>query len=176
MHPALSDLLLEAAREVNGRATILQHKGEFPAPLEHDFRISADAARFYKSGKSFFYRYLPFWLASLTSRVVVVFVPMIVVLIPLMRSIPPFFRWRVRSRIFRWYRALLNLEKELATDLGPEGREHLLHRLDDIEKAVNHLKMPASYADQFYALRADIAFVRARIEERFRSGKKTQPG
>jgi hypothetical protein len=171
LHPALSDLLLEAAQEVNGRATVLQRKGEFPAPLEHDFRISADAARFYKSGKGFFYRYLPFWLASLTSRIVVVFVPMVVVLIPLLRSIPPVFRWRARSRIFRWYRALLSLERELVTEPDGSRREELLKELDEIESAVNRMKVPASFADQFYALRTDIEFVRRLREQRTRPGE-----
>ena len=170
LHPALSDLLLEAAREVHGRASLLQHKNEFPAPLEHDFRISADAARFYKSGKSFFYRYLPFWLASLTSRIVVVFVPMIVVLIPVMRSLPSFYRWRIRSRIFRWYRALLALEREFGKS-DPARREQLLRRLDEIEKAVNRIKVPASYADQFYNLRTHIDFVRGPVEGSVESSK-----
>jgi len=36
LHPAISDLLIEAAREVHGGANLLQHAGEFPAPLEHE--------------------------------------------------------------------------------------------------------------------------------------------
>jgi hypothetical protein len=160
LHPALSDLLLDAAREIHGRATILQRKGEFPAPLEHDFRISPDAARFYKSGKSFFYRYLPFWLASLTSRIVIVFVPMIVVLIPVLRGIPTIYRWRMRSRIFRWYRALLGLERKFLESPDTIDREALLRRLDEIELAVNRMKIPASFADLFYSLRCHIDFVR----------------
>ena len=165
LHPALSDLLLDAAREIHGRATILQHRGEFPAPLEHDFRISPDAARFYKSGKSFFYRYLPFWLASLTSRIVIVFIPMIVVLIPLLRSIPTVYRWRMRSRIFRWYRALLGLERTFMEAPDAANREVLLKRLDEIELAVNRMKIPASFADLFYALRGHIDFVRHLLSE-----------
>ena len=43
LHPALSDLLIEAAREVHGGANLLQKAGEFPAPLEHEFPISDDA-------------------------------------------------------------------------------------------------------------------------------------
>ena len=160
LHPALSDMLLEAARQVHGRATLLQRKGEFPAPIEHDIPISADATRYYKSGKSFFYRYLPFWLASLTSRIVVVLVPVIVVLIPVLRSIPSIYRWRTRSRIFRWYRALLALERELAAE--SEKRPQLLKRLDEIEQKVNQMKVPAPYADQFYALRGHIDFVQQR--------------
>lgn len=163
LHPALSDLLLGAAREVHGNANLLQRKGEFPAPLEHDIRLSADAARFYKSGKGFFYRYLPFWLASLTSRIVVVFVPTIVVLIPVLRSIPSCYRWRIRSRIYRWYRALLSLERELFGETDPGKREQLLRRLDEIEKAVNQMKVPAFFADQFYSLRGHIGFVRLMV-------------
>jgi len=165
LHPALSDLLLEAAREIHGRSTLLQRKGEFPAPLEHDFRISPDAARFYKSGKGFFYRYLPFWLASLTSRIVIVFIPMVVVLIPLLRSIPTLYRWRMRSRIFRWYRALLALERKLQESPEPVNRDALLNRLDEIESAVNRMKIPASFADLFYDLRGHINFVRNMLSE-----------
>ncbi len=160
LHPALSDLLLEAAREVHGNASLLQRKGEFPAPIEHDFHISADAARFYKSGTSFFYRYLPFWLASLTSRIVVVFIPMIVILIPIVRSIPHLYRWRNQSRIYRWYRALLVLEKELFREPDQGKRQALLHRLDEIQIEVNKMKVPAFLADQFYGLRGHIDFVR----------------
>ena len=134
--------------------------------MEHDFPISADAARFYKSGTSFFYRYLPFWLASLTSRIVVVFVPMILVLIPLLRSIPHLYRRRNQTRIYRWYRALLVLEKELFNEPDAEKRQHLLKRLDGIQTEVNKMKVPAFLADQFYGLRGHIDFVREMMRDR----------
>ena len=82
LNAAVSDLLLEAASQVHGKATMFQNQGEFPAPLVHEFTISADALRYYKSGKTFLYRELPFWIASLTSRILVAFVPIILVLIP----------------------------------------------------------------------------------------------
>ena len=160
LHPALSDLLLEAAREVHGRATLLQHKGEFPAGIEHDIPLSADASRFYRSGTGFFYRYLPFWLASLTSRILVIFVPAIVLLIPILRSIPHLYRWRMQTRIYRWYRALLVLERELLDEPEPLKRQDLLKRLGEIEKAVNKMKVTGFFANQFYSLRGHIDFVR----------------
>jgi len=166
LHPVLSDMLLAAAQETHGRATLLQRKKEFPAPIEHDFHISADAARFYKSGASFFYRYLPFWLASLTSRIVVVFVPMIVILIPVLRSIPHLYRWRNQTRIYRWYRALLVLEKELFREPDADKRQALLKRLDVIATEVNKMKVPAFLADQFYGLRGHIDFVRQMMSEK----------
>lgn len=163
LHPALSDLLLEAAGEVHGRPGLFQRRGEFPAPIEHEFRLSPDAVRYYKSGKSFFYRYFPFWLASLVDRILVVFVPVILVLVPGVKLIPTAYRWRIRLLIYRWYRALLALEREPVAELTPEKRDHFLKRLDHIEREVNRMKVPASFADQFYALRVNIDFVRARL-------------
>ena len=169
LHPAMSDLLLEAAREVHGNATILQRRGEFPAPLEHEFAISEDATRFYTSGKSFLYRYLPYWLASLPIRIVTVFGTVVVVLVPGLRTIPKIYRWRIRSQICRWYRALLSLERELVPHMAQEKREQMFKRLNQIEQAVNNMKVPASFADQFYGLRGHIFFVQNRLEEQINS-------
>ena len=163
-HPALSDLLLEAAREVHSGAGLLRRKGEFPAPIEQEIRISGEASRFYKSGKSFLYRYLPFRFASLVNRILVVFVPMIVLLLPALRLIPAIYRWRFRSRISRWYRGLLMIEQDLLPQVAADQRKALMERLDNIEEAVNRMKVPASFADQFYGLRGHITFVRARLK------------
>jgi TRAP-type uncharacterized transport system substrate-binding protein len=163
LHPALSDLLLEAAADVHSGPGLFRRKGEFPAPIEQEIRISDDANRFYKSGKRFLYRYLSFWLASLVNRILVVLVPMIVILLPGMRLIPAIYRWRFRSRIFRWYRELLAIEQDLLTEVAPEKRKELLVKLDKIEAEVHRMKVPASFADQFYGLRVHITFVHARL-------------
>jgi len=166
LHPALCDLLLEAAKEVHGRATLLQHKNEFPAPIEHDFPISPEAVRYYKSGKSFFYRHLPFWLGSLLNRVLLVFVPAALVMIPGLRMLPVIFSWKTKLRFLKWYRALLLLEHDLRGAMDEPKRAELVARLDEIEHAVNRMKVPASFAEQFYSLREHIAFVRARLAQR----------
>ena len=163
LHPALVDLLLEAAREVHGGATLLQRRGEFPAPLEIDIRLSDEARRYYASGKSFLYRSLPFWLASRVNRVLVAFVPMLFVLIPGLRLIPSVYRWQIRLRIYRSYRGLLSVERGASANPTPQNREELLTRLGHIEKTVNKMKVPASFADQFYVLRQNIIFVRNKL-------------
>jgi len=166
LHPALSDLLLAAATKIHGRAALFQSRDEFPAPLENEYRISDDAKRFYKSGKSFFYRYLPFWLASLLNRILVVFVPLIIILIPGVRTIPALFRLRMKLRINKWYRMLLQVEQDSMIPLDPEKIEMLTQRIDEIESEVNKMKVPATYGDQFYILRTHINFVRANLQNR----------
>jgi TRAP transporter TAXI family solute receptor len=162
LHPALCDLLLEAARDVHGRATLLQHRDEFPSPLQQEFKISEEATRYYKSGKTFLYRSLPFWLASLVNRIIVAFVPMALLLIPGLKLIPAAYKWRIQLHIYRWYRGLLRLERELDGADGKRGE--LRKRLDRIEESVNKMKVPASFASQFYGLREHIGFVRGRLE------------
>jgi TRAP-type uncharacterized transport system substrate-binding protein len=165
LHPAFSDLLIEVAQEVHGRAGLLQKRGEFPAAIEHEFKISSDALRYYKSGKGLLYRTVgSFWLASLLNRILVVFVPMLLVLIPTLRFLPTIYRWRMQLRIYRFYRPLLLLERDASGTLTREQGQELLRRLDEIEATVNRLKVPAPFADQFYALRSHIAFVRQRLK------------
>jgi hypothetical protein len=165
LHPALSDLLIEVAQEVHGRAGLLNKRGEFPAAIEHEFKISSDALRFYKSGKGLLVRAVgSFWLASLLNRILVVFVPILLVLIPTLRFLPIIYRWRIQLRIYRFYRPLLLLERDASGTLTREEGQALLQRLEEIEEAVNRLKVPTSFADQFYVLRIQIAFVRQRLK------------
>ncbi|HEY6452385.1 MAG TPA: TAXI family TRAP transporter solute-binding subunit [Steroidobacteraceae bacterium] len=160
LHPALTDLLIEAATEVHGHASLLQNAGQFPAPITHMYPISTEAERYYKSGKSFVYRYLPFWLASLLNRTLVVLVPLFVVVIPGLRYLPQLYGWRINSRIHRRYGELMALERAALGELTEERRAALLDRLEEIENNVIALKMPGSHAEQLYMLRERIRFVR----------------
>ncbi|HVY07520.1 MAG TPA: TAXI family TRAP transporter solute-binding subunit [Burkholderiales bacterium] len=160
---ALSDLLISAAQEIHRPAGMYRKAGEFPAPLERDFPISEDAQRFYRSGTPFLYKKLPFWLASLVDRFVVVLVPLIVVMIPAFRLLPAIYRWRMRSRIYKWYGALMAIERDMLADPSGADQAKIRKRLEDIQEAVNNLRTPLAYADQLYVLRDHIASVQAKL-------------
>ena len=127
------------------------------------FRISDDATRYYKSGKSFAYKHLPFWLASLVDRVVIVLLPLAVILIPGAKVVPWLYKWRVNARIYRRYGELMALERVAFGQTTPEQRADLLKRLDEIERRIITGKLPASVAEQLYVLRQHIHFVRNQI-------------
>jgi TRAP-type uncharacterized transport system substrate-binding protein len=164
LHPALCDLLIEAAFEVHGRASVLQSAGQFPNAVTHLFPINTEAARYYKSGdRSFAYRYFPFWLASIFNRALVVFVPILVVVIPGLRYLPQMYRWRINSRIHRRYGELMAVERESLGILTEERRAELLDRLKEIERSVITRRIPGSHAEQVYLLRQHIGFVRKNL-------------
>jgi TRAP-type uncharacterized transport system substrate-binding protein len=166
LHPALSDLLIGAAREVHGGSGLFRNAGEYPAPVEREFPISSDAERYYKSGGQFLYKRLPFWLASLVDRLMVLLLPVLVIIVPATRVVPSIYRWRVRSRIYRWYGVLMSIEREMMTERTPEQREGIIARLAEIERAVNAIRTPLAFADQLYVLRDHVHNVRLRLEPR----------
>ena len=162
-HPALVDLLLQAMSEVHGRHGLFQHAGEFPKAEGVDVALSPRAERYYKGGKPFLQRYLPFWLANLIDRLVVFVIPLLAVVVPVFKFAPALYGWRVRSRIFRRYGELKFLETEVEAHRGAPVTEEWLKRLASIEKDVNHIPTPLAYTDMLYNLRGHIDLVRAAI-------------
>ena len=163
LHPALAYLLMRAATEIHGPADLLDREGEFPAPRNTGFPLSEEAKRYYQSGTPFLQRYLPFWAANLVDRLWVMLVPVIAVLVPLVKLVPPAYRWRVRSRIYRWYARLKELELQLDDDPDRVQLEEMLERLENIERSVNRIPTPLAYSENLYAFRSHIDLVRQRV-------------
>jgi TRAP transporter TAXI family solute receptor len=166
MHPALIDLLMQAASEVHGAPGVFQKPGEFPRAGHSEFPLSKEAERYYKSGKPFLQRYLPFWAATLIDRMVVMLVPLLAVLVPLFKFAPQLYGWRVRSRIYRRYGELKFLENELNENPGRHGRAEWLAKLDAIEKDAAGIRTPLTFSDMLYTLRGHIDLVREMIIRR----------
>jgi TRAP transporter TAXI family solute receptor len=165
-HPALIDLLMQAASEVHGEPGVFQKPGDFPRAGHSEFPLSKEAERYYKSGKPFLQRYLPFWAATLIDRMVVMLVPLLAVLVPLFKFAPQLYGWRVRSRIYRRYGELKFLENELNEDPGRHNRAGWMEKLDAIEKDASGIRTPLTFSDMLYTLRGHIDLVRDMILRR----------
>lgn len=166
MHPALIDLLMQAASEVHGAPGVFQKPGEFPRAGHGEFPLSKEAERYYKSGRPFLQRYLPFWAATLIDRMVVMLVPLLAVLIPLFKFAPQVYGWRVRSRIYRRYGELKFLENEVNENPGLHSRAEWLRKLDAIEADASGIRTPLTFSDMLYTLRGHIDLVRDMILRR----------
>jgi TRAP transporter TAXI family solute receptor len=163
LHPALVDLLVDAAREIHGHQGYFETAGEFPGTAQVDIPVSPFADEHKRFGPSYLHRYLPFWLATFVERAIILIVPLIVVLVPLINFLPQFLRWRVRSRIYRWYGELALLERDVATRQGALPVEQWLQDLDRVEQAAKHIHTPASFASEAYTLREHIGLVRRAV-------------
>jgi TRAP transporter TAXI family solute receptor len=163
LHPALAYLLMRAATQIHGDSGLLHKASAFPAPLDANFPLSPEATRYYKGGAPFLQRYLPFWAANLVDRLWVLLVPAIAIMVPLFRLVPPLYRWRVRSRIYRWYARLKEIELQLDEKPRTATLEEMLDRLDGIERSVNRIPTPLAYSENLYIFRQHVDLVRERV-------------
>lgn len=163
LHPALIGLLVEAAKEVHSPGGMFNRIGEFPKTVDPEFEMSDDALRFYKNGATFLQRHLPFWLATFIERMVILLVPLATVLIPVIKGGPALYRWRARQKILRWYARLKVLDHRLTAGSSHENLLAYTAEIQDIEEAIKLARVPLSYADQYYSLRAAVDLVRQRI-------------
>ncbi len=166
LHPAIQYLLLDAAQKIHSVPAVFHRAGGFPASEVVDVPLSDDAMHFYRSGPPFLQRYLPFWLAVLAGRLLLILIPVVGVLYPVMRLVPVLYAWGVRRRIFRLYGELKFLEAEMDVRAPEAGVEDLIDRLDGIEDRANHLRVPTMFAQLLYTVRHHIGLVRTRLMHR----------
>ncbi|HTT39338.1 MAG TPA: TAXI family TRAP transporter solute-binding subunit [Burkholderiales bacterium] len=167
LHPAIQYLLLEAATQVHSRPGVFNKAGQFPAPESIDLPLSEQAMRFYKTGRPFLQRYLPFWLAVLAQQMLVLLIPLIAVLYPLLRFLPALYAWAMRRRVFRLYNELKAIEDQvLSARAQQQPAGELIAALDRLETRASQFRVPVSFRPLLYALRLHIALVREALERR----------
>jgi len=170
-HPALSALILDAARQVMAQGTLLDKPGQFPIAASAEYPLAREAERTIRSGVPLLQRYLPFSLANLLERMWLSLGIILALLLPLSRVVPPLYEFRIRSRVFRWYARLQAVEARMNED-DAETSE-LLNELDELDRVASQITVPLAHADELYALRSNIEKTRRRLLAR--KGSAPQP-
>jgi TRAP-type uncharacterized transport system substrate-binding protein len=166
LHPALQYLLLDAASELHSRPGLFNRAGEFPAAEAIDLPLAEGARQFYKTGRPFLQRHLPFWLAALTERLLFLLVPLLGVVVPLFRWVPGLYAWNIRRRVFNLYIQLRLIEMEAEALPAGSDTTDLTARLDALEARAGHLRVPKFHASIAYTLRHHVRLVRERVAAR----------
>jgi TRAP-type uncharacterized transport system substrate-binding protein len=159
-HPALVQLFAQAGNVIHGPAGWFKSAREFPNRDNNELPISKEAERAIKNESPLLQRYLPFWVANLVERMWLVMGIIIAVMLPLSRIVPPLYEFRVRSRIFRWYGQLRDIEARMEAS---GNKQTLLGELDALEARAEKISVPLSYTDELYALRSNIHLVRKKL-------------
>jgi len=161
VHPALLQLVSQTTLPLHGSAGWFNRAKEFPKATSAEFELAPEAERTLRAGVPALQRYLPFYWANLVERMWLALGIIVAVLLPLGRIAPPLYEFRVRSRVFRWYGQLRELEDRWVADpsLGPA----LLKELQTLEEHVEKIVVPLSYTDELYSLRNHIEMVRQKL-------------
>ena len=174
LHPALAYLLLEAARDVHKSATLLNKPAEFPHPRGTDFPLADEAQRYYKDGRPFLQRYLPYWAANALQRLLIIVIPLLAIAIPVIKAIPGLFNFKEKNRLYRRYGVLLGLERDLGTrQLNAAEIIEASAKLDQVEHDISNMKFSLDFTDRIYTLRQHVDYVRGQLQKEKESlGKK----
>ena len=161
LHPAIAYLLMDIAADIHKPATIANGLRELPSEKSLDFPQSAESQRFFKNGRPFLQRYLPFWLANLLERLVVTLLPALAIMIPLVKLLPKTIEWREKARILRLYHEVLLLERR--GELDASDRPRAVAHLDRVEAALGALVPRVGHYVDTYNLKSHLDMLRARL-------------
>jgi hypothetical protein len=161
VHPALLQLLSQATLRLHGSAGWFNRTREFPQSVSTEYPLAPEAERTLRAGVPTLQRYLPFSWANLIERMWLALGIIVAVLLPLGKIAPPLYAFRVRSRVFRWYGQLRDIEERW--EAAAAETSQLLDELNRLESHVGKVIVPLSYADELYALRNYIEMVRQKL-------------
>jgi hypothetical protein len=159
LHPAIVDLLLEAATRIHGPPQLFAAAGQFPSPHHVDLPLNSDAQRWFRSGPTFLRRNLPFWAANIVERLLI-FLPLVAVAVPALNLALQGYHSRYERRLHRAYARLRALEAEARSPAGTGDRGRLLEHLESLDAEVSRLRLPANQMEHLYHLRMHIEFIR----------------
>jgi TRAP-type uncharacterized transport system substrate-binding protein len=164
LHPALIPALLDAATRVHQAGGLLEETRQFPSADLVDLPLNEDASRYIRNGPSFMYRWLPYGTAVVLDRLKVLLLPLVALVLPLLRIGPPLYQWRVRSRVYRWYAAVRDLDLAISSE-QPDVAS-LRSRLHALDSDVASVSVPLAYAGEQYHLRLHIHLLREELDRR----------
>ena len=143
----------------------LEKAGEFPSKQGVTFPLLPEAKQFLEKGPSFFYKVLPFWVASMINRLWIMIIPLVTLLIPSVKLALPTYRWRVRRKIASRYRVLMAIDDKIIDGTVAKTIETDIARLLEYEDELARMSVPIMFAGDYYSLRSHVRYLRGRLEE-----------
>lgn len=162
-HPSLTPLILEAAKTVLKNGSLLDPAGSYPAKPPLSLNTLNEAEYYYDKGLPILQRYLPFRIASLADRYIILAIPLLVLLFPLFKAIGPIYQWRIRARIYRWYKHLREIDQQLYQGKLPSDLDAEILRLERLEDELARIEVPLSYSSELYQLHMHLRYMIERL-------------
>ena len=167
LHPAVTFLLMRAAKRIHGGAGPVAKVNDFPSfAYAQDFPNSGAAERLLKEGTPFLYRYLPFKFANFVSRAIVFLIPLLAVLISLSDWIPKIITMRVKGKLFKHYKEMKAIDEAVRAANTADELNQATTQLDALDAAVGRIKVPTNYSNDQFGIRDHMDLVRVRIERK----------
>ena len=164
LNASLIPAVLNAVTRVHQAGGVLEHKRQFPSVDFADLPLNEDARRYLINGPSFLFRWLPYGTAVLLDRLKILVLPLLALLLPVFKIAPPLYTWRIRSKIYKWYAAVREVESSIQEQKVSGDATSLINRLNELDRQVASVSVPLSYAAELYHLRLHIRFLQKKLQ------------
>lgn len=162
VHPAIAFLLMDIASEIHAGSGLVHNTKQFPNDQSLQFNQSDESKRFFKTGRPFLQRYLPFWLANLFERLLVSIVPVLAIAIPLIKLVPAYFDFQEKSEILQLYEQGMQTDRMVRS--SQLTKADALDQIVQLDRRLDALNLGASRHIDVYNLRAHLELIRERLQ------------
>ena len=163
LHPSLIDVILGVATRVHAGPNVLTEAYRFPSAAEISLPLSRRAEHFYQDGPPPLVRYLPFWLAGLLNRTLLLISALAGLIVVLLQTVPPLLSAHFNRSLGAIYKRLETVERSFGT--GDFDREASLKTIDELIEETAHLGIPfPPLRAPYFEMRQNLHDVRDRVE------------
>ncbi len=163
LHPALAYLLLDAAQRMHAGGSVLHVAGQFPSAKVGEFALAEETTRYFKDGKPWLEKVLPFWLANFIARLLLILIPLAAVIFPIVKLEPEIEAFIAKRALQPHYHTLHGLERDFFAAKN-QDKAACLDKLHALSAAASATKVPSDHFKDRYALLQNIGVVIARVE------------
>jgi TRAP transporter TAXI family solute receptor len=172
LHPDWVRLLVYAANEAHQQGGIFEERYEFPNTQYADLPANPTALayqqRLQNSGTPVYDEYLPFWASAVVERYVIFILPALLLLVPILARSPSVYQFQVRYRIYRWYRTVRAVERDMTRYSLPQV-EQAIDRMEEFQQELTErINVGVFFMKEMYDLRLHVEFVIRRLRQRQR--------
>lgn len=166
LHTDSARQLLVAAINVHQQGDLFAAPGEFPNALYDQIPVPVPVRQFLEVGPTGIEKYLPVNIASIIERFLFVFLPVVLVLYPLLRNMPNAYTFTMQYRVFRWYQRVRRIESSVEHYELHEINEQI-DKLEELDQQIASAlgRMPIFFQRDVYNLRLHVKLVIDRLRE-----------
>ncbi|WP_419763880.1 MAG: TAXI family TRAP transporter solute-binding subunit [Arcobacter sp.] len=157
-------IFLKQVKQVHQKESLFSTENQFPNLLNTNLKINKEAKQYFTKGDTWLESIFPYWIASNIDRLKLLLIPLLTLLFPLFKGVFPLYQWSMRSKIFRWYKILNSIDKQINTATFEE-----LEKFNEEIKELNveiqeETKVPLSYMGEYYDLMVHLELIQNKIK------------
>lgn len=158
-------ILMKKVQFIHSSKTLFSQDNQFPNTSNTNLVINEEALKYLKDGDSFLEKIFPYWIASNIDRLKILLIPILTLMFPLFKGVLPLYQWTMRSKIYRWYDQVNEIDQHIPT-MSKEKQLQTIKDLEELKLEIQkETKVPLSFMGEYYNLIMHIDMICKKLEK-----------